>query len=157
VHIVNLDGRSDGVIAKVISLAVGESRFYPITGQPTDEVVAVVIASGIGIQYALRERRAAEFAPLHHERVFQKPALFEIGDQSGGRLIYSFAVRGCICAIFVWWCQPTCMIEIKRTSRSARCLASRQFRATEWRFQRSAASHPLLLGILFVPKPNRQN
>src|ERR1700733_1666558 len=93
VHVVNLDGRSDGVVTKVISLAVGKPGFDAAPGEPPDEVVAVMIASGVGIEYALRERRATEFAAPHHERVFQKTTLLKIGDQGGGGLIYRLAVR----------------------------------------------------------------
>src|ERR1700733_6939897 len=93
VHIVNLHRRGHRIVAEVVRLAVSESGFDAAAGQPPDEVVAVMIASGVPIEHALGKRRAPEFAAPHHQSVFEKSTLLQIRHQGGRRLIYRLAVR----------------------------------------------------------------
>ena len=71
------------VVAVVVGAAVGEAWLHAAAGEEVGEPMWVVIAAGA----AFAGRRASEFAAPPDERVFEHPALLEIGQQRCNRLI----------------------------------------------------------------------
>ena len=70
-----------GVDAELVGAAVGEALLDAGAGQE-HRVAGDVVVAAIG---ALRRRHAAELAAEQDQRVFQQAALFQVGEQGGGR------------------------------------------------------------------------
>ena len=83
VQVVDVNLVVDGEIAVVVGLAVGEPRLHSSTRQPHGVTVRVVVAS-VG---SFAGRRSAELATPHHECFIPKPALAEVGQEPGDRLV----------------------------------------------------------------------
>ena len=118
-HVVDLDRRIDGC-AKVISLPVGESCFDAAPGEPPDEVVAVVITSGVGIQYA----RAKDVRPnpLPRERSRERadaPPDSNTVEQPSAALVADLKQRGLLQDTLVMH-HPVCHFMLADFGRNLR-------------------------------------
>src|SRR5262245_58733504 len=89
-QIVNVNGIFGDVVAVVVGLSKGDGGLDSAARHPHGEAARVMIAAVIGRgEMSLAVNGAAEFPAPDDERVVEHPALFEIGDQRGGRLIGS--------------------------------------------------------------------
>ena len=78
VQVVDVHGVFDDVVAELVGLAVRVAGFDAAAGEPPREAAAVMIAADERVvDLALRERRAAELAAEHHERVVEQAALLQ--------------------------------------------------------------------------------
>src|SRR4051794_28213960 len=85
VQVVHMHGVGGDVVGEVIGLAEGEAGLDAGAGQPDGEAAGMVIAAIIvGGERPLTVNRAAEFTAPDDERVVQKAALLEIGDERRG-------------------------------------------------------------------------
>ena len=88
VQVVNVDAIVDGAEAEVIAGAVGHAALDAAAGQPHGEAPAVVVAAVVVLgQRALAVDGASELAAPDDQRVVEQPALFEVFDQRGARLV----------------------------------------------------------------------
>ena len=86
------------VVAELVGLAMGVTRLDAAAGHPPREAAAVMVAADERVvDLPLRERRAAELAAEHHQRVVEQPALLQIHDQRRARLIDLAARIGKFC------------------------------------------------------------
>src|SRR5215472_10658899 len=84
---------ADRVEGEVVSFAEGNARLYASARHPHGKAAWVMIASIVGGgQLALAIHSASEFSAPDHQRVIQHPALLQVLDQGGGRLIHCFAL-----------------------------------------------------------------
>ena len=74
----------DRAAAEIVGRAVAHAALYPRAHHPAGEAVRVVIAARGAV---LPRRHAAELRRPQHERIFEQPALFEVGEQRGGRRV----------------------------------------------------------------------
>ena len=88
VEVVDVDFVLNGFVAVIVGQAVGEAALHAAAGHPHGEGFVVVVAPIV----ALRVRGAAKFAAPDHQRVLEQPALLEIGEQRGDRLVHRAAV-----------------------------------------------------------------
>src|SRR6185503_13346795 len=83
------------VVAVVVGLAERNSGLDSAAREPDREASRMMIAPVIvGGQLALAVDRPAELAAPHHQRVLQQPALLQILNQRGARLIGVAALPG---------------------------------------------------------------
>src|SRR4051794_17671140 len=73
-QIVNVELALDDLVTELISLAVDRASLNAPAGQPQGKTERIMVAP-IG---ALGERRAAEFARPHHERLIEQTPLLQI-------------------------------------------------------------------------------
>ena len=85
VHVMNRDDVFDGVVTEFVGRPVRRAAFDSAASHPHRISLDVVIATT-----ALSHRSSAKLAGPDHEGVFQKVALFEVGQQRGGSLIAQF-------------------------------------------------------------------
>ena len=88
-EIVHVDFVHDGVVAEFVGLAIGDAALEAAAGEPDAEAGGIVIAPravllGVG--------RAAKFAAPPDDRVFEQPALFQVVEQPGDRLVHGLGV-----------------------------------------------------------------
>jgi len=74
VQVVNVHEVLLGEVAVVFRRPVAETRFDAAAGEPHRESFRVMVPA----IFPLGRGRAAELASPHHQRVFQKSALFEV-------------------------------------------------------------------------------
>src|SRR5262245_53401102 len=82
--VMDADAVLGGAVADLVGGAVGVAGLDASAGHPIREGVRVMVSAGAA---ALHERQAAELAAPDDERLFQEPALFEIGQEGRDRLI----------------------------------------------------------------------
>ena len=134
VEVVDLDLVLDGVVAVVVGGAVDGAAFDPAAGQPDGEAVGVVVAA-VG---SLRHRGAAEFAAPDDQGRVEQAARLEVLEQAGDRLVDGAGVvLVAVPSDSPCWSQrspPTSgqSSSTKRTPRSTRRRASRQWRPKIW-------------------------
>src|SRR5262249_21005750 len=88
VKVVYVDRIARDVVAEIVSLAYRDAGFDSSAGEPNGKTARVMVAAVIGLgQFALRIDGAAEFSAPNDQRVVQHPAIFQIPNQRGGRLI----------------------------------------------------------------------
>src|SRR5262245_29247699 len=76
------------IVSKVIRLAVTDPAADAAAGQPDGETFRMMIAADAGgVDVALSIDGAAKYAAPDHHRVLQQPALLEVDEQGGARLI----------------------------------------------------------------------
>src|SRR5262245_28204246 len=81
-------GIARDVVAEIVRLAYCHSRVDSAAGKPDRKTARVMIAPVICLgQPALRINGATEFSTPDDQRVVEHPSLFQIHNQSGGRLI----------------------------------------------------------------------
>src|SRR5262249_53716927 len=83
VQVGDQDAVLDGVIAQLVGRAVGLAALDATTGQPEAEALLVMIAAVA----ALANGRPAELPPPSHQRRGEQPALLQVLEQGGGRLV----------------------------------------------------------------------
>src|SRR5215470_5622281 len=83
-----MHGIAGDVVAEIVRLAYCDSRIDSPAGKPDRKTARVMIAPVICLgQRALRINGATEFPTPDDQRVVEHPSLFQIHNQSGGRLI----------------------------------------------------------------------
>ena len=100
-QVVHVDRFVDGFPAEVVGGTVGHATFHTSAGQPHGEAVGVVIAAIVSLSAHesaahLDHGRAAELGTANNQGLIEKPARFQILDQSRERLIgiaTGFAVK----------------------------------------------------------------
>ena len=85
VQVVDVDGVDGGGVADLVGLAVADAALDAAAGHPDGEAVRVVVAAGL--LAGLGDRQAAELAAPDHQRLVEQPALVEVGQQAGDRLV----------------------------------------------------------------------
>src|SRR5262245_7018592 len=81
-------GIARDVVAEIVRLAYCDSRIDCPAGKPDRETALVMVPPVICLgQPALRINCATEFSAPDDQRVVEHPSLFQIHNQSGGRLI----------------------------------------------------------------------
>src|SRR5215475_4975306 len=81
-------GIARDVVAEIVRLAYCDSRIDSPAGKPDRKTARVMVAPIICLgQPALRINGATEFTAPDDQRVDEHPSLFQIHNQSGGRLI----------------------------------------------------------------------
>lgn len=88
-EIVHVNFVFDGIEANVVGCPVSDAGFDSSTRHPDGEGVGVVVAAPLfAISHlTLQEGRASEFSTPDHKGVIEEPSLFEILNESGGRLV----------------------------------------------------------------------
>jgi hypothetical protein len=92
VEVADVDGIFGDVVGKVVGLSVADTAFDAAAGQPEAEAAAVVVAAGANLSLAVNG--ASKLATPDDKRVVQQAALFEVGDERGGRLVGVAALIG---------------------------------------------------------------
>ncbi len=92
VEIADVDDVLHRVVAEFVGLTIAEAGFDAASGHPHGESFDVVVTTGSA--FPLKHGRAAKFAAPDDEGVFEKAALFEVGEERPGRFV------GVACADF---------------------------------------------------------
>src|SRR6516225_10070485 len=87
-EVMDLDRILDGFGAEFVRRPINCAAFDSAPGEPDAEPFIVVIASGIVVAVPVARDGATKFAAPDHERAVEQPALFQIGEQAGCRLVY---------------------------------------------------------------------
>ena len=92
--IMDVDGVLGGVHSKGVTGTIGDARLHAAAGHPSREGIGMMIAAPLLAVFhvALQKGRAAKFTAPNDERVIEQPALLEITQQSGARLVGVFAL-----------------------------------------------------------------
>ena len=85
VQVVDVDGVDGGRVADLVGCAVTDAALDAAAGQPDGERAGIVIAAGL--LAGLGDRQPAELAAPDHQGLVEQPALFEVLQQAGDRLI----------------------------------------------------------------------
>ena len=85
VEVMDIDLVHGGFVAEFVGLAMGDSALDPAAGEPSGEAMRIVIPAGFGP--LLSDRQTPEFTTPEHEGVLEKPALVEVLEEGGHRLI----------------------------------------------------------------------
>ena len=94
VEVVDVDGAFDGAVAELVGGTVDVAAFHAAAGKPDREAPVVVVAAHAGLAIdQLDGRRATEFTAAEDERFLEEPALFQVGEESGDRLVALLAQR----------------------------------------------------------------
>ena len=88
VEVVHVDGVFHDVVGEVVGFAVFETGLDPSACHPHGEAASVMIASVVVLgQFPLRINGATEFASADHDGVLEQPALLEVTNEGGSRLV----------------------------------------------------------------------
>jgi len=85
VEIANVDDVFHGVVAEFVGLSVAEARLDAASSHPHREAFDVVVATGSA--FPLEHGGAAKFSAPDDKGVFEKAALFEVGEEGPGRFV----------------------------------------------------------------------
>ena len=88
VEVVDLHFVFDGFVSPFVGRAVGHPGFYAAAGEPSGEAEGVVVAA----VPSLSEGCSAEFTRPDDEGLLENAQFFQVGDESGDRLIDGFTV-----------------------------------------------------------------
>ena len=87
-HVVNMHGVLDDIVAEIVRLTVSLSAFDTATRHPGAEATRMVVATvAIFGHLALAVSRATKFTAPHHEGVFQEATLFQVFEEGRRGLI----------------------------------------------------------------------
>ncbi len=89
VQVVDVNLTFNAVVAEVVGLAVRDAALHSASGHPHGEAVVIVLAAGRFTRTVvlLCVRSATKFSSPQNQRVVKQAARFQIGEETGDRLV----------------------------------------------------------------------